>query len=290
MQIAPDVYRNGDYDGDRMTCGHPMAGEYFRQATIYLWRTFGLDGFRLDDTKIIITQSAGGWQFLSMIRSALRAAAASERLAWPYCVAENSDNPWDCFQSGQSGVMDGQWEIDEVYRIQDASYDSWQAAADDSGPLSNEMNQPAYWGRPFYQAVRYGESHDMVSEQDPGSKRIAARPPVGQGYRLAKAMGALTLLSNGVPMLFMGQEVGETLPFSFDDAAQPVNPQQADLPLASATDQTRILAWFRAIMSLRNDAAQGLAGRRKLSGGGNRNSNGGLHLRHWAMPLRHRDV
>jgi 1,4-alpha-glucan branching enzyme len=24
MRIAPDVYRNGDYDGDRMNCGHPM--------------------------------------------------------------------------------------------------------------------------------------------------------------------------------------------------------------------------------------------------------------------------
>jgi hypothetical protein len=61
-------------------------------------------------------------------------------------------------------------------------------------------------------------------------------------------------------MLFMGQEVGETLSFSFDDAAAAVNPQLYDLPAASATDQTRILAWFRQLMGLRNDPAKGLQG------------------------------
>ena len=271
MQIAPDVYRNGDYDGDRMNCGHPMVGEFFRQATIYLWRTFGLDGFRFDDTKTIITQCTGGWQFLDMIHSTLRTAASAEGRPWPYCVAENSDNPW-AISNPQSGVMDGQWEIDEAYRIRDASYDSWNAGSNDAGPLANEMNQPAYWGRPFWQATRFGESHDMVSAQDPGNKRIAARPPYRQGYQLAKAMGTLTLLSNGVPMLFMGQEVGETLSFSFDDAAQPVNPQQCDLPPALATDQTRILAWFRSLMGLRNDPSKGLQGNAnyQVVGTGNR--------------------
>ena len=259
MQIAPDVYKNGDYDGDRMNCGHPMVAEFFRQVTIYLWRTFGLDGFRFDDTKTIITDCTGGWQFLGMIRSTLQTAATAEGRAWPYCVAENSDNPW-AVSNPTTGVMDGQWEIDESYRIRDASYDSWNPGSDDSGPLANEMNQPAYMGRPFSQATRFGESHDMVSAQDPGNKRIAARPPLGQGFQLAKAMGTLTLLSNGIPMLFMGQEVGETISFSFDDAAAAVNPQQYDLPAATGTDQTRILAWFRQIMGLRNDPTKGLQG------------------------------
>jgi 1,4-alpha-glucan branching enzyme len=259
MQIAPDVYRNGDYDGDRMNCGHPMVGEFLRQATVYLSWTFGLDGFRFDDTKTIITQCQGGWDFLGMLRTALRKAATAEGRAWPYCVAENSDNPW-AISNPRGGVMDGQWEIDEVWRIRDASYDPWHPGWDDSGRLSNEMNQPSYWGRPFSQATRFGESHDMVSEQDPGNKRIAARPPSGMGLRLAKAMGTLTLLSNGVPMLFMGQEVGETLCFSFDEAAKAVNPQQHDQPSATATDQTRILAWFRSLMGLRNDPIKGLQG------------------------------
>jgi 1,4-alpha-glucan branching enzyme len=271
MSIAPDVYRNGDYDGDRMNCGHPMVGEFLRQATIYLWRTFGLDGFRFDDTKTIVGQCEGGWQFLGMIRWALRAASAAESRAWPYCVAENSVNPWD-ISNPTWGVMDGQWDIDEVFRIRDASYDSWNAGADDSGRLANEMNQPQYWGRPFFQTTRFGESHDMVSAQDPGNKRIAARPPFGQGFQMAKALGTLTLLSNGVPMLFMGQEVGETLSFSFDNGGQALNPQQHDLAAASATDQTRILAWFRSLMGLRNDSSKGLQGNAnyQVVGTGNR--------------------
>jgi len=257
MQIAPDVYRNGDYDGDRMNCGHPMVLEYFRQATIYLWRTFGLDGFRLDDTQTILTKSAGGWDFLNQIRTALRKAATAEGRAWPYCVAENSDNPW-AISNPQWGVMDGQWEIDQSYRIRDVCYNSSHDGWDDSQPLANEMNQPSYWGRPFSQATRFGESHDMVSAQDSANQRIAARPPFGQGYSLAKAMGALILLSNGVPMLFMGQEVGTTLPFSFDQDSQAVNPLKL-LP-ATAGDQTRILAWFTSLMGLRNDSTKGLQG------------------------------
>ena len=37
--IAPE-YSNGQYDGDKMNCGNPMMIEYFRQATIYLFRTY----------------------------------------------------------------------------------------------------------------------------------------------------------------------------------------------------------------------------------------------------------
>ena len=260
MSIAPDVYRNGDYDGDRMNCGHPMVGEYFRQASIYLFRTFNLDGFRFDDTQTIVTKCEGGWQFLGMIRSSLRAAASAESRAWPYCVAENSaTNPWDV-SNPSWGVMDGQWGIDEVYRIRSASYDSANPGWDDSIPLKTEMDNPQYWGRPFFQATRFGESHDMVSGQDPLNLRIASRPPFGQGYQLAKALGTLTLLSNGIPMLFMGQEVGETAAFSFTDNEEYINPQLDDLPPATATDNTRILDWFRQLMGLRNDPSKGLQG------------------------------
>jgi 1,4-alpha-glucan branching enzyme len=261
MNIAADVYRNGNYDGDRMNCGHPMVGEYFRQASVYLLRTFNLDGFRFDDTQTIVTQCEGGWQFLGMIRAALRAAASADGRSWPYCVAENSaTSPWDVSNPAW-GVMDGQWDIDEVFRIRDASYDVWHAGWDDSIPLKTEMDKPQYWGRPFFQATRFGESHDMVSAQDSGNKRIAARPPFDQGYQLAKALGTVTLLSNGVPMLFMGQEAGETVSFSLNNSENHwINPQQYDVAPGAATDNARILAWFRQLMGLRNDPSKGLQG------------------------------
>jgi 1,4-alpha-glucan branching enzyme len=261
MQIAPDVYRNGNYDGDRMNCGHPMVLEHLRQATVHIVRTFGIDGFRFDDTQTIATQCQGGWDFLATLRSSIRSAASAEGRSWPFCVAENSATiPWDISNPG-FGVMDGQWGIDEVYRIRDASYDIWHLGSDDAPPLCGEMNNPAYWGRPFFQAVRFGESHDMVSAQDPANLRIATRPPFGDGLQLAKALGTLTLLSHGVPMLFMGQEVGETSPFAFDSSAPALNPQQYDLSATVAADNNaRVLAWFRQLMGLRNDSVQGLQG------------------------------
>lgn len=273
MQIAPDVYANGNYDGDRMNCGHPMVLEHLRQATVHILRTFGIDGFRFDDTQTIVTRCQGGWEFLAALRSGIRAAAAAEGRAWPFCVAENSaTNPWDISNPG-FGVMDGQWGIDEAYRIRDASYDTWHAGDDDATPLCREMNNPAYWGRPFYQAIRFGESHDMVSAQDPGNLRIAARPPFGDGLQLAKALGTVTLLSNGIPMLFMGQEAGETLPFAFDSSAPALNPQQYDVsPTDPANNNARVLAWFRQLMGLRNDPHQGLQGQSnyQVVGVGNR--------------------
>ncbi len=59
-------------------------------------------------------------------------------------------------------------------------------------------------------------------------------------------------------MIFMGQEVGATLPFSFDQDSQAVNPQK--LPPATEGDQNRILAWFISLMGLRNDSTKGLQG------------------------------
>jgi 1,4-alpha-glucan branching enzyme len=99
----------------------------------------------------------------------------------------------------------------------------------------------------------------MVSAQDPGNQRIAARPPFGFGLQLAKALGTLILLSNGVPMLFMGQEVGETAPFAFDSSAPALNPQQYDQTPASGYN-ARVLDWFRQLIGLRNDPNQKLQG------------------------------
>lgn len=260
MKIARDVYRNGDAWGDRMNCGHPMVLEFLRQATAYLWRTFALDGFRLDDTKTIINDCQGGWEFIGAIREAVRRAASADGQPWPYCVAENDPKVWD-MPNPKWSIIDGEWAIDEVWRILDSSYLTWKGEADNADELKKEMDNPSFWGRPFYMAMRFGESHDMVSEQESYKKRIAARPKYG-GLQLAKALGTVTLAANGVPMLFMGQEVGETRPFSFDNNGPATNPQSHDLPSNSATDNTRVLAWFRSLMGLRNDVSKGLRGDR----------------------------
>ena len=259
MKVARDVYRNGDAYGDRMNCGHPMVLEFLRQATIYIWRTFGIDGFRLDDTKTVVTGCLGGWQFLGKLRDAVRAAAAAEGKRYPIFIAENDPKTWDMANPGWS-IVDGEWNIDEVYRIRDTTYATWHDGTDNAGDLKGIMDSPAYWGRPFYIATRYGESHDAVSGQDPSNARIARRPPFRQGLQMSKAMGAVTLMANGIPMMFMGQEVGETRFFSFDNDGPVTNPQVHDLEGAQATDNTRVLEWFRSLAGLRRDPAKGLQG------------------------------
>ncbi len=99
-----------------------------------------------------------------------------------------------------------------------------------------------------------------MSGQDGWNKRIAFRPPFGLGLQAAKAVLTVVMLSNGVPMIFMGEEVGETDYFSFDNTAEAVNPQRYDLPPAMANDNSRVLAWFRLLAGLRNDPAKGLRG------------------------------
>jgi hypothetical protein len=174
MRIARDVYRNGDSYGDRMNCGHPMVREFLRQATLYLWHTFGFDGLRFDDTKTIVSLCEGGWDFLGAIRSALETSAGAEGRAWPYCVAENDPKPWDISNPAWD-VLDGEWAIDEAYRIRDASYCTWSDSADNACDLKREMDNPNFWNRPFYEAVRDSENHDMAAGQDAANKRIASR-------------------------------------------------------------------------------------------------------------------
>jgi 1,4-alpha-glucan branching enzyme len=260
MNIARDVYRNGDAWGDRMNSGHPMVQEFLRQAIVYHLVTFGLDGFRFDDTKTILS-NIGGWDFLAIIRNALRGTATALGQSWPYCVAENErdDKKWDISNPAWS-IVDGVWHIDEVYKIRDCTYDPWQASDDHAPALAGQMVIPQSWYRPFFEATRFGESHDMVSGQDPANQRIASRPPFRQGFQMSKAIGALVLFSNGVPMLFMGQEVAETRFFSFDNNGPVTNPQDHDLPPGAATDQTRVLAWFRSLLGMRNDGYKGLRG------------------------------
>jgi hypothetical protein len=190
----------------------------------------------------------------------VRAAAAAEGRTWPYFVGENDPKFWDITNPAW-GVMDGQWDISEVYDLGHAAYDPWQPSDDHAPAVEADMEVPETWpGRQFAEATRFGESHDTVSGQDPANKRIAARPPFGRGLQMAKAVGTVALLSSGVPMLFMGEEVGETRYFSFDNQGPAINPQAHDLPAGAATDNTRVLSWFRSLMGLRNDPGKGLRG------------------------------
>jgi 1,4-alpha-glucan branching enzyme len=282
--IAPEVYTDGQTQwGPMINFDHPACMEYFRQATVYIWDALGIDGFRFDSTETIVNGgmnvsstpyviangpdgkpllgSGGGWEFLAYLRNALRNAADACNRPWPYLCGENEPNNWPMTQPG-FGVQDGQWNFLLSRSLGDIAYKAWDPGIDVSGNVKSGLDTDQTWVRPYYESVRYGESHDSASGQDNGNnKRIAARPPYRQGLQMAKSVGAAAILCNGVPMLFMGQEGGETRPFSFDNApGNPdgmLNPQQYT---AGGGDPSRVLAWFSSILGLRNNPSNGFRG------------------------------
>lgn len=282
--VAPEVYTDGQTQwGPMINFDHPACMEFFRQATVYMWDAFGIDGFRFDSTETIVNGgvntsstpyviangpdgkpllgSGGGWEFLGYLRAALRKAADATNRPWPYLCGENEPNNWPMTQPA-SGVQDGQWNFLLSRALGDIAYKAANPDIDVSGNVKYGLDTDQTWLRPYFESVRYGESHDSASGQDNGNnKRIAARPPFRQGLQMAKAVGAAALLCNGVPMFFMGQEGGETRPFSFDNA--PDNPDAFLNPqtyTATDNDNGRVLAFFRSILGLRDNASNGLRG------------------------------
>jgi 1,4-alpha-glucan branching enzyme len=271
QQVARDVYVDGETNwGDMVNYDHPLAVEFFRQALIYLWQTFELDGFRFDATRAIINGhihdgnilripgSGGGWSFMEALHRAQRRAADALGRPWPYLCGENDPTDFEISRPGKPPVLDGLWHFEFHYRLADAAWNTDDKAAE----IRREMEYPHNLLRPFYEAVRYGESHDSCSHEQPWKRRIAQRPPWRQGRRMAKAVGAAALLSMGVPMLFMGQEAGEDTPFWFGMDA--LDMADRYLPLeeyeGGEVDAARVLAWHQDLMGLRNNPGNGLRG------------------------------
>jgi len=71
----------------------------------------------------------------------------------------------------------------------------------------------------------------MVSGQEPLSQRIAARL-LGLRLSMAKAMGALTLLSNGTPCFSWARRSAETEQLLLPDFNEVINPQNCEFPPA----------------------------------------------------------
>lgn len=65
-------------------------------------------------------------------------------------------------------------------------------------------------GRPTRQFIHFSQNHDQVGNRPRGDR--PSGPPRIEALKLA---AALVLLSPGIPLLFMGEEYGETAPFPY---------------------------------------------------------------------------
>jgi len=272
--LAKDVYVDGDTAwGDEINYDNPICKQFFRQALVYLWSTFQVDGFRFDSTEAIVNGhikkagvintpgSGGGWEFLGYLRSAVRRAADAVGRRWPYFVGENDPNNWGMTDNSNGGVLDGQWHFAFHYPLDRAPLET----GDESFEITRQMAEPHIWLRPFSEAVRYAESHDSCGHREDWKLRVPRRAPYGRGFQTSKAVGTVALLAHGIPMLFMGQEGGEDEDFFFDydpvanrtDARFFARLEEYD---NLGNERNRILAWYRDLIGLRKNAANGLQG------------------------------
>jgi 1,4-alpha-glucan branching enzyme len=242
--VARDSFFDGDTRwGAMINFDHPQCVHFFAQNLVYLAREFHLDGFRLDHTHTIIHSrdgsdfvrergSGGGWEFLHALRHALHTEVDDRCLL----MAEHLPNEW--FVTRDGGPMDTQWC--------DAFHDQLVKAC------RGELVMPALADAlklghtacdEWFQVTNYPESHDEVGNVN---DRISNVAYPGRGSRMSKVAAAVSLLSRGIPMFFMGAESAEERQFLFgaDDVL--------DLGgYLASSDRCRVRAWWREMCRMR---------------------------------------
>ena len=251
--LAKESFFDGDTEwGAMINFDHPQALHFFERNLVHFMKNYRVDGFRFDFTRVIryggtwsdyvrVPGSGGGWEFMHRLRQAVHAVD-------PRCLfmAENLPNEWDLTRFG--GPMDSQWCDAFHDRLVEAAR-GWSVLSELAEALCVTHTDTDQW----YEATNYPESHDEVGNEP---NRISHVAGIGQGYRRNKVAAAVTLLSRGIPMWFMGAEAGEWRQFS-KDGDEPL-----DLTHYERDDSARRLRrWWNDLCHLRrgNPCVQGPA-------------------------------
>ncbi len=249
--IDSESYFDGDTRwGAMINFDHPQAIHFFEQNLRYLRREYRVDGFRLDHTHTIVHShepgyfvripgSGGGWDFLHKLRAALKDLD-------PACllIAEHLPNEWAVTNYG--GPMDSQWNDAFHDRLVEACR-GWEVMPQLADALKLGHTCCDNW----YKVTNYPESHDEVGNVN---DRIVNVAGFGQGLRRNKLAAAITLLSRGIPMWFMGAESGEWAQFTSEGH------DVLDLQRYVDDDNCRrVRDWWKVLCELRqgNDKLQG---------------------------------
>lgn len=264
--IAKDIYVCGDTPwGSMVYYKHPATVEFFRQAVVHMWYTYKLDGIRLDATasiinghiydggnNVVVPGKGGGWEFLNELFNALHKASNAIGARWPIVTCENAPMNRGLTNANQPHVADSQWDFDFHYRLIDAV----EMKPDDCiEGLKSAMYDPFCFLEPFYENVNILETHDSKSGQSQWQKTIVSHAPNDTGYLMTKAASAVSILSMGIPFLFMGCEAGEHLPFEYGvDSVIRVDDYE------KPGDNHKILTWYNQLMAFRKNPDNGFIG------------------------------
>ena len=195
-----------------------------------MWvRDYHLDGLRLDAVQTIVDLSA--YHLLAELQSEVqRAAAQVGRRA--LVIAETNQNDARIVRTAEDHGfgLDGAWSDDLHHSIhafftgeRDGYYADFGAPADIAKALTDGFVFDGVYSH--YRRRRHGnradgiprerfvvciQNHDQVGNRPLGNRLSTVLSP--EALRLA---AGLMLLSPGTPLLFMGEEYGETNPFQF---------------------------------------------------------------------------
>ena len=214
-----------NFDG----AGSDEVRRFFIENALYWLENYHFDALRLDAVHGIFDFSAR--HFLTEIKSAV--GALSKRLGrMIHCIAESDLNDSRLLLNHEQGGydLDAQWSDDfhhSVHRLLTGEDRGYYADFGGIGPLAATLRDGWYYkgqyshyrqrhhgnsprGIAASQVVVCNQNHDQVGNRAAGERLSSL-----VNFESLKLAAGITLLSPFVPLLFMGEEYGETAPFQY---------------------------------------------------------------------------
>ncbi len=203
--------------------------EYFVANALMWFRDFHIDALRLDAVHAIKDLST--IHILAELRSrTLELRQATGKIHHLIIECDLNDPKYLETFSGGGYDMDAQWSDEFHHALRVSAGLEPLGYYEDFAPVSDLaralINAYVYTGqysthrkRKFGKApqgmsgsrfIVFSQNHDQV-----GNRMLGERSVVLHGFELAKVLAAAVLLSPFIPLLFMGEEYGETRPFQY---------------------------------------------------------------------------
>lgn len=202
---------------------------FFIESALTFARDYHVDAFRLDAVHIIVDSTA--YPFVEELTDALHAEGARRGHPVLVMAESNLNDPRLVRAQAEGGWgLDAMWNDDYHYaahalvtgethrhyadfgapeHLERVLRDAFAYTGDYSTYRRRRHGRPAA-GIPPERFVVATQNHDQVGNRAHGERLPALAPP-----EAVKALAALLLLSPFTPMLFMGEEYGETAPFLY---------------------------------------------------------------------------
>lgn len=228
MMHAPSDYYNYSGCGNTFNCNHPLVSPLIIESLCYWVETFGIDGFRFDLASIL-TRGEDGTPLETP--PLLKAMQQEPRLAKTKLIAE----PWDCGGLYQVGKFPPPWSEwngtfrDSIRRFLNKQGSGEMAAKAFSGSqhlydgrqADASVNfVTAHDGFTLYDLTAYNEKHNEANKEgnrdgethneswNCGVEGETDDPTIQEiRNQQMRNFFTLLLLSKGMPMLWMGDEV-----------------------------------------------------------------------------------